>query len=152
MENNVRIMKRKDISTNQNSRREPTEDELREGRRRVIGRIIDLMRELVSVKGEYGREWHGTSMDLLELIHVAWFYGNFTNDRGRNITFRDMARKVCRTLHFPCPANPYTVAELAKSRKGIYSASVIERYTLLNVRYGIRNPMFMDMPYCRVGG
>lgn len=115
-------------------------------RRQAREDIIGVFKVIMKSTPSAGYLWRGTLTDLMELTHIAWLSGAFTDGAGRMVTFRDMAAHVCEVLHRTMRTRPYNLVRNAGLRLGIRSGSVFDRYVLLMMQ-GTKNPMLLDIGF-----
>ena len=119
---------------------------LRAARRKVRDSIATVFRYLMTVD-DSPRYWTGTMTDLMELTHDIWESERFYDRSGRPLTFRVMARHICRVLHCRVVPNPYTFVEKSRQRKGVTIEPILDRYAHLALDYRLQNPMMMELGY-----
>ena len=87
-----------------------------------------------------GLHWKGTSIDLMEALHVAYDTGMIQDEWGVCLRFSTIVNRVCHVLHVTPPRNPYECASRGRRRKGMQQRTYLERYQLLMKH--VNNPMW----------
>lgn len=75
--------------------------------------------------------WKDTIVALVEIVHVAWVYGDFRDPDGHRILQKELLARVCKLLHRPIPHHPAGFVENSELRKPGSKRSVITRYRTL---------------------
>lgn len=102
----------------------PTTITRREAERQLASEVAILMNHTASDN----LRWQGTTIDLMESLHVAFVYGIITNDDGVGLSFKRIVDQACLILHRRRPVNCYEVALRAARRKGFVQLPFLDRY------------------------
>lgn len=112
-------------------------DERRQAHRLMAGQFTEILER--SRGGNI--YWTGTKTDLVELIYEVFTAGSLTDSQGRPCSFVAMVAKACSILHVTPPANPYSLIQKARLRKGIRQQSFFSRYCYMLLRKRKHNPL-----------
>lgn len=99
-------------------------------RREAEQRLAAEVGELLQHNEQEGLHWSGTSIDLMEALHVAYATGELTDEMGICLSFSTIVRHACLVLHTPMPRNPYETASRGSRRKGRLMNTYMDRYQL----------------------
>lgn len=97
---------------------------MKEAREHLTEEVVELLR---MAPGD-GARWTGTSIDLMEIIHIAYTQGTICDDTGNAYTFARLVTRACLILHMKEPRNPRSSAYKAAQSKGVRRRPFIERY------------------------
>lgn len=90
-----------------------TKEERQKSRELLAALFEETCRELE--RGDV--RWKGSMPDLLEMLHVAWYYGRPLDENLQPLTFGRMSADMCRRLHVRAPLNPYATVGRVRERK-----------------------------------
>lgn len=113
----------------------------RDERRQAHRLMVEQFHEILERSQGGGIYWAGTKTDLIELTYEMFTAGTMTDALGRPCSFIAIVEKVCSILHVTQPANPYSLIQKARVRKGIRQQSFFSRYCWMLMRKGKRNPL-----------
>ena len=100
---------------------------------------------LLSHHENEGLHWTGTSIDLMEALHLAYETGLLEDDEGTCLPFTLIVGRACRLLHVPQPSNPYECASRGSRRKGRKMPSFIDRYVRRLRRQGPADALWRNI-------
>lgn len=75
--------------------------------------------------------WKDTNTALVELIHLAWYYGDFIEPNHRRSKQKDMLEKACQILHHRMPKGLTAYLGACEYRKRHTSRAILHRYQLM---------------------
>ena len=101
-------------------------------RREAQDKLANEVKGLLSHEEQEGLRWKGTSVDLMEALHVAYETGLLQDEDGICLSFNNIVRHACRLLHVVVPRNPYETAARGSRRKGLQMNSYMTRYVRRN--------------------
>ena len=114
-----------------------TNEQLLAGREHLVNSFVNLM----SHGNRDTMYWLGTQTDLIEIVYLIYRLRVVRNQEGNPCTFHSLVRQACALLHMPMPYNPSCIAQRAISRKGIKTATMVERYAWKKCVAGVENPL-----------
>ena len=71
--------------------------------------------------------WTGSKVDLAEMIHIVYLYGELYNPNGRLLSFPDICRMATERLHVTFGNNVHSLIRHAERRKGFREATLMSR-------------------------
>ncbi|WP_052342211.1 hypothetical protein [Xylanibacter brevis] len=75
--------------------------------------------------------WKGSTVDLMEALHIAFLTNTLTNDEGQYMSFTAIVQSACEVLHVRMPRNPYKYAAQGRQRQGFRNRPYMDRYLFL---------------------
>jgi len=88
-------------------------------------------------------QWKGSTVDLMEALHIAFLTNTLTDDDGQYLSFTAIVQRVCQLLHVRMPRNPYKYAAQGSQRQGFRNRPYMDRYMFL---LGINpNPLWQQI-------
>lgn len=75
--------------------------------------------------------WKGSTVDLMEALHIAFLTNTLTNDEGQYMSFTAIVQQACSLLHVRMPRNPYKYASQGSQRQGFRNRPYMDRYLFL---------------------
>lgn len=115
-------------------------------RREAESWLADEVRRLMEEHEEQeGLRWKGTSIDLMEALHVAYETGLLQDENGVCLSFCYIVRCVCTVLHVSIPRNPYEAAARGRRRKGMHMNPYLMRYMNRRFRGGDRGGLWVEI-------
>lgn len=123
----------------------PLATESQKMRRLAEQMLADEVKGLLNRDEQEGLKWKGTSIDLMEALHVAYSTGSLQNEEGICLSFNSIVNRACRLLHVGRPHNPYECAARGRRRKGMQMNSYLERYQRRMARHSNDKPLWNDI-------
>lgn len=114
-------------------------------RRDVRAAVVSDFVGLLSIREQDNVYWVGTKVDLVELAYMAYEDAAVRDAAGLPVSFKQLVRRACACLHVVMPYSVYRLNELARSRKGIRSLPVVQRYYYLSQARGLQHPVATDL-------
>lgn len=111
-------------------------------RREAERRLAQEVGRVLNRRAEEALQWQGSSIDLMEALHVSFTTGCLHDSEGCYLSFIDIVSRVCTVLHQPVPRNPYECAARGRRRKGMYNRPYLERYTYMLSQQPDRSPLW----------
>ena len=93
-------------------------------------RMTKELMEILEMRPEENLRWTGTTIDLIEVAHIAYCSGNVYKDDGHACTFKYIVSRTCEVLHVKEPPFPKQMAYRAGTRKGIRVTQFLDRYRM----------------------
>ena len=116
-----------------------------EQRRDARDAVVRTFVRLLALRATDNVYWVGSKVDLAEMAHLAYEDNAVRDAYGQPVPYRRLVRMACARLHVFPPYSPYRLYALARSRKGIKSFPVVERYYYLRHVAGIADPVTSDL-------
>lgn len=114
----------------------------REIRREAERRLAQEVGRVLTRRDDESLQWQGTSIDLMEALHISFTTGCLHDSNGQYLSFIDIVEEVCRVLHQPVPRNPYECAARGSRRKGMQSRPYLDRYIYMLSQQPDRCPLW----------
>ncbi|MCR5269807.1 MAG: hypothetical protein K6D91_02175 [Prevotella sp.] len=96
---------------------------------------LHLASEVEQILRNHSRDeqlkWKGSTVDLMEALHIAFLTNTLTNDEGQYMSFTAIVQSVCEVLHVRMPRNPYKYAAQGSQRQGFRNRPYMDRYLFL---------------------
>ena len=113
-------------------------------RRHIVNDYISTeLREIYDNDSLGYVKWTGSTTDLVELCHIAWTSGSFSDIREGGVPFSAMHATICKHLHCEPAKNPYGVVTRVEKRKD--TTTITDRYANLILNLHIINPIALDL-------
>lgn len=93
--------------------------------------IIRDVHWLLEEKHDRTIYWKDTNTALTELIHLAWFYGDFKEPNKRKTQQKVLLERACHVLHHRMPKGYTAYLGACEYRKDLSSRDILHRYQTL---------------------